>query len=461
VSAPLVATATADQVVVSSDHAPGPAGLVVVHLLGGDATLAVDTIEPATLVSIALSRPLGDAERRVAHRVLGAPHADAVVRWAGPAGSGRPRVVDPPVLPLPGTQGRGDPGRGRVTTIAAGPLPLLGRLALGLEELTRAGLTDPHLALGLVDLGVLALDLTPGLDPDPAGLVLAVAGIERWELVGPDGWDDAGPDLLAATARRSVRWHKSLFAADPSLAGRLEVLMRSRPNRSAAGAGATTGTGRARHHGLPVAGPPASAPPATVAAAPVPGAGPIAAERAATTAPPAIEVAFAPDLDGRLISAERDDHHLVVHLGGLGDRPGWLRVYRAGSPPRLLALAPVVETGRPWRTAVALIGPEVATGDLLVDVTDAPSEPWRSPATRRTERAGHLGREAARITRRAAGLGRSAGREGRAGAEVAWQDCARAWDDAGDPVRADQAREYATDPPVPPWALSDPLLTDL
>jgi hypothetical protein len=198
-----------------------------------------------------------------------------------------------------------------------------------------------------------------------------------------------------------------------------------------------------------------------VAAAPVPGAGPIAAERAATTAPPVIDVLFAPDLDGRVISAERDDHHLVVHLGGLGDRPGWLRVYRAGSPPRLLALAPVAETGRPWRTAVALIGPEVTTGDLLVDVTDAPSEPWRSPATRRTERAGHLGREAARVTRRAAALGRSAGRHGRVGAELAWQDCARAWDDAGDPVRADQARDHATDPPVPPWALSDPLLTDL
>lgn len=449
---PLVVSATADRLTVGPDHPPGPAGLAVVRLLAGAATLAVDTASSATLVSLTLPRALDDPARRLAHLVLGARDAEALIRWSEETG---PTAAHDAVLA--GRSTPTDGGADRPVPIR-GPLPLLGRLALGLEELTRRGTTEAAVAAALVDLGVLTLDLAPGLDPDPAGLALAAAGIGRWELVGPDGWDDAGGELLAATTRRTARWHKSLFSADPSLARRLEVLVRSRPEQAGAGAAAV----RARSHRLESAAPSIEQRLSTVPA-PVPAAGarPTGADLAAAPARPMIEVAFAPTLDGRVIAAEREDHHLVVHLGGLGDDPLWLRVHQAGVPPRLLALAPLAESGRPWRTAVALIGPEVATGDLLVDVTDEPSEPWRSPATRRTERAGHLGREAARLTRRAAAVGRSAGRGGREDAEAAWLDCARAWDDADDPTRAEQARTYATDPPVPTWASRDPLLTDL
>jgi hypothetical protein len=152
----------------------------------------------------------------------------------------------------------------------------------------------------------------------------------------------------------------------------------------------------------------------------------------------------------------------VVHLGGLGDDPLWLRVHQTGTPPRLLAVAPVAETGRPWRTAVALIGPEVTTGDLLVDVTATPSEPWRSPGTpphatgRPPGPGGGPPHPARRRPRAFVGEGR-----GRIEASTAWLDCARAWEAAGDERRAEQARRFADDRPVPSWAASDPLLTDL
>jgi hypothetical protein len=63
-------------------------------------------------------------------------------------------------------------------------------------------------------------------------------------------------------------------------------------------------------------------------------------------------------------------------------------------------MAPVEDSGRPWRQAVALIGPEVDTEDLLVDVTTRPTEPWRSATGRNVERATALGRDATRLSRR-------------------------------------------------------------
>lgn len=213
-SGPLLVSTTADRLVVGPDRRPGPAGLSLVYLLDGAAVLAVDTAAPDTLVSLSLPRPLDDPARRLTHLVLGTLDAERLIRWSEETEPGAAQDAAPTRLLTPDTGGADRP-----LTITPGPLPLLGRLALGLEELVRPGPTDAAMALGLVDLGVLATDLAPGLAPDPPGRVLAEAGIDRWELLDPDGWDDAGEELLAATSRRAAHWHKSLHGAAPDLAG--------------------------------------------------------------------------------------------------------------------------------------------------------------------------------------------------------------------------------------------------
>lgn len=457
-----VANLSDQLLVVTGERPDGPAGLVVVELLDGSAELAVDTAEPDTVLSLALARPLDDPAHRLARLILGPVIADALLPWldrAGGPGSGSGPRGPSPVGQTSVRLGDRDtdrhsdsePSAQRVRPGAFGPGPLLGRLALGLAELTRPDLTDLEVAASLVEMGTLAGDLGPGLDPSPSGLALATAGIERWELLGPDDWE-TNPVVLEVVGIRQARWAKSLHQLDPTLADRLRRLRTARFNRMDAAAR----SGRARGA---VSGP---LPPAAAAA------GPLdlvtyrnemvaAAEQAA---PPTLEVLFDPDVDGWLISADHDGHHLVVHLGGLGDRPCWLRVHRRGTPLRLLALAPVEPGNRRWRQAVALIGPEVGSDDLIVDVTADPTQPWQSDSTRRVRRASRLGVEAARLSRQQVAAGAARPRRQNPVA-AAWMECSQAWDEAGDQQRAARASQHSLDPPVPSWARRDPLLTDL
>lgn len=414
-----------DEVLVSGDQ-PGPAGLSAVSFLDGAANLAVDTADPSQVVRLSLPTGPDDRVRRLVDAVLDAASAADLLRWM----EGRsPRP--------PGALGVA-PEDPRIARLPTGRLELFGRLAVGLEELLRPDLTEAALAAALVDLGASAFDLS-ALGPGPDGAALVTAGLERWESLDSDAWDEESQRLLAAISRKRPQWMKSLWPHDPALVDRLEVLSGELSDRM--------------RHVRPVAAYAAieSLPEVTRMAtrAPAPGVA------AGAPAVPVVDVSFDADLDGRLISAERVEHHLVVHLGGLADAGDlWLRVYELGSVPRLLAIAPVGAPERTWRTAVALVGPDVADHDLAADVTRHPREPFRSPAVHRTERAVHLGRVAARAARN---------REQGDGDVVmdAWDRCAEAWDHAGDQPRADQARRYAEDPLAPRWATTDPLLTDL
>lgn len=430
-----------DEVLVLTSRPPGPAGLAVVTLLDGASSLAVDTAEPDTVLHLSLpDGPDGpdrsdDRTRRLVAAVLDPAAAAELARW-----SARPS----PRTPLPLHPTAIDP---RFARPSLGRLGLFARLAVGLDEVVRPDLTGAALAASLVDLGALALDLAD-LGPVPDGAELVIAGLDRWEDLDPDEWDDDDA-LLAATTRHSPQWRKSVYAHRPDLADRLEVLARDlRRDQQDRAVLATFPT-------LSDAPPPAAS--VGRAAARRGGAVGEPARAAAPRPLPVVDVLFDAELDGRLIAAERVGHHLTVHLGGLGPDDLWFRVFEAGTEPhpRLLALAPVGPSERTWRTAVALIGPDVADRDLRADVTRHPREPLRSTVVRRTERATHLGRVAARLSRTSAqGGSRPAARE-------AWLRCAGAWEDAGDLARARRALEYADTRPAPNWSDTTPLLTDL
>jgi hypothetical protein len=439
----------ADEILVTSDALPGPAGLATVALLEGAAELSVDGAEPDGVVSVMAAVSSDARTGLVMANVLDPGLAVDLDRWlAQPS----PRTGRPLSAPADGTG---------VARRAIRGLGLLSRLAVGLDELARADLSEATRALSLVDLGVSAVDLAE-LGPLPDGTALVAAGLDRWEELDPDAWEDEADDLLAATIDRSSRWSKSLQRDRPDVAGRLRVLTeRMREDRS-------DGT-VVMHSIVPAAldHPSAAAPMAPMAAPAAEGGLDLAVSRSrsaragagGTARPPAVEIAFAPDLAGRLIAAERVGHHLTVHLGGVDVDDAWLRVFEAGPVPRLLALAPVGSPERTWRTAVALIGPDVVDSDLLADVTRRAREPFRSPAVRRTERATHLGKVAARSSRTAA-LG-SSGRDVDLDPTDAWRSCAEAWELGGDAVRAGRALRYAADPPGPTWSVSAPLMSDL
>ncbi|MBK6857230.1 MAG: hypothetical protein IPG97_11965 [Microthrixaceae bacterium] len=400
----------------SGGGTPGPAGLAMVTLAGGTTEVDVDYARPDRLSFLAVPLEPSEDDLAVVRRVLGPGTPTDSDRWWMTSTSST------------------------VRPIGSNPLPLLGRLAVGLEELTATNHRDTVLAASLIDLGVHALDLTHDLNPEPSGLELVTAGLARWEHIDPDAWDEE-VELLAATTARSSRWVKAVYPHDPHLADRLQILSGALHRRA---------TGQDQ-----VARLVEMAAPAPVAAAPMAAAEGGAARSAPTrerlVPRPTIPVLFGADLDGRVIKAERHGHHLVVHLGGLGEHQAWLRVHRYGQPPQLLAMAPVEDSGRPWRQAVALIGPEVDTEDLLVDVTTRPTEPWRSATGRNVERATALGRDATRLSRRREFVE----------AQQAWSRCSRAWLEVDDLTRSRTAEDYATQPPVPPWAARDPLLSDL
>lgn len=425
--------------VIVSGWEPGPAGVAALELLGGDALLVADVAEPELLVSLHVPDLHSDGSRRLVDTVLGAGVIDAL---RGLPGDGSPAVV----------WRRDD--QIRRTTTGQGGLGLIGRLALGVAEVTTAGRSDAAIAVGLVEAGVAAVLLDREISPSPNGLALVRAGVERWDALAAYAFDGLQAPTIDRLVDEARRWATTVATVDDRLGSAIERLARRLRGRYGPDVAATGAMGGAR----PVEAPaPAAATPTArrvasskkVAAAEsmAPAADEMIAEVEGDARPPAVAVAIDGALaardDVRIIGTSLDGHHLTVHVGGLRDpRRSWLRVFaddRIGEgEATLLAIAPFEGSGRPWCTAVALVPPDLAHAErLLVDVTDVPSGPWRSARSRSTERAAALGAEAARASRR--GGRDAAGR---------WRACEGAWAGNDDTRRARLAAEYSSAAPV-------------
>jgi hypothetical protein len=161
------------------------------------------------------------------------------------------------------------------------------------------------------------------------------------------------------------------------------------------------------------------------------------------------------DLSDAAIAGRRSGPcEVEVTIHGWADRSGglWARAFDAADDT-VVGMGPVRRAGR---DAVAhIIVPPVATRRIEVDVTDRPEMPRPSPALAVVERAISRGVSAAQAERR--------GEMERAAS--CWQQCARAWDAVGDPVRGDQARAYAvqaaSSAPGSSGRRIGPLLSDL
>jgi hypothetical protein len=170
----------------------------------------------------------------------------------------------------------------------------------------------------------------------------------------------------------------------------------------------------------------------------------------------AIDVRSLPgDLSDAAIAGRRSGPcEVEVLIHGWAERSGglWARAFDAADDT-VVGMGPVRRAGR---DAVAhIIVPPVATSRIEVDVTDRPEMPRPSPALAVVERAISRGAAAAQAERLAE-TERAARR---------WQQCARAWDAVGDPVRGDQARAYAvhaaSSAPGSAGRRIGPLLSDL
>ena len=419
---------------------PGPAGVAVLDLRGGDAVLVADVAEPDLLVSLQLPELAGEDSQRIADTVLGAGVINELRQLRG---DGTPAVV----------WRRQD--QARRTVIGQGGLGLIGRLAVGLAEITAADRSEAAIAIGLVEAGVGAVLLDREISPSPSGLALVRAGVARWEDLPPFAFDGLGMPTVDRLTVEAQRWAATVGTVDDRLGAALERLairLRGRFGPDVAAAGAVGGA-------RPTSAPP---PPAAAGAPSLRGVGSSKKLSAAAAAAPtadamrsekarlpevAVEVdgRLAAGADVRIISTELDGHHLTVHVGGLRQPSrSWLRVFADdrtssdGDRPTLLALAPFDGSGRPWSTAVALVPPDLARADrLLVDVTDEPTGPWRSSATRATQSAAAMGAVAARATRR-----------GARDASDRWSACSDAWERIGDARRAGLAAAYAGSGPV-------------
>ncbi len=423
-------------VVISTGRPPGPAGVSALWLSDGAVELLVDTAEPHRLVSV--TTDLGDLDRSEPslHSLFGPMVTDSIAAWAATASDGAP----------PASVGTHDP-----TLTVIGPMSRLGRLAVGLDEVSSEDPNPLVEALAMVDLGCDIINLVGDLRVDPAGQALVETGLDRLEHLRDEDREPPGGRLWQQILRRRPGWIETISDRRPDLSDRFSSLW----DRILAPYGETdrrqttvddlTMVDHARLLMMPAAAPMAAA---EMAAAEIADA---AEASAAAPRTPQLEVLFPPGVSGRKVSATLERHHLVTHLGGLPDGSWWLRAFRVdatGGPPRLLAVAPLV--GDTWgHSGIALVGPDVNSADLLVDVSRHPAEPWTSTATRASTEAVILGRRAARTSRAGARSTES------------WEECARAWTDAGDPQRALQAQSFADRPPFPIWADTDPLLTDL
>ena len=433
---------------------PGPAGVASLGLLGGDATLVVDIVEPDLLVSLHLSDPGAPGVVRMVDALLGVgviellqqlPDGEATVVWRK---TGRR---------LPYAQGQGGLG-------------LIGRLALGLGEVSSAGRSETAVAVGLVEAGIAAVLLASEITPDPSGLALVRAGVDRWTQLPSDAFDRVGAAPLARLVAEGARWSAAVADRDSLLAASLRRLLvplqgRSEgPAASAGGAAPASAAARLRTASKKAeraedvarrlsfdASRSTAAPQADSAlAGPTGRRHDVAVLLDAASSSGSASSARSASSEIRVIAAERDAHHLTVHIGGADDAGAlWLRVLEdpggaGGGRPTLLALAPFSGADRPWRSAVALVPPHVgAPVPLLVDVTANPATPWRSSPTRATARAAVLGALASR-----------AGRQRRADTPARWADCAQAWESIGDDRRRALAEEYAH------GSLAAPLLID-
>lgn len=412
--------------VIVSGWEPGPAGVALLDLLGGDAVLVADVAEPDLLVSLRVPELISDASRRVVDTVLGARVIEAL---RGLPGDGTPAVV-----------WRRELGSRR-TAIGQGGLGLIGRVALGVAEVTGAGRSDAAIAVGLVEAGVGAMLLESEISPSPGGLALVRAGVERWDALSGYAFDGQPAPFIDRFVAEARRWAATVGTVDDNLGSAIERLaqrLRGRYGPDVAATAAMGGAAPAPAASAPMQRRVASSKKLAAAASAAPATDAMRSEAVATARDPEVpEVAV--EIDGRLaangvrlIGTDLDGHHLTVHVGGLRDtRRSWLRVF-ADDRVTLLALAPFDASGRSWTTAVALVPPDFAEAErLLVDVTDEPSGPWRSPGTRATQTAATLGVAAARASRR-----------GARGAADHWRACGDAWDGLGDGRRSALAAEY-------------------
>ena len=429
---------------------PGPAGVAALELLGGEATLLVDVAEPDLLVSLRLGDPGAPGVARVVDALLGVgvmellshlPDAEPTVVW---------RKAD---RRIPYVQGQGGLG-------------LIGRLAIGLAEVSSVGRSDAAIAVGLVEAGFAAMLLAGEITPSPTGLALVRVGVDRWTQLPSDAFDRVGDAALARLVAEGERWSAAVADRHALLSASLRRLLTPLQGRSS---GPVASAGGAVSPAAPAAARLRAAPKkAEQAEQAVDVALDLSMDASRAMAAPLADAVFAvptgrrhdvavlvdaalsASSEIRVIAAERDGHHLTVHIGG-ADHAGalWLRVLEGRRPaghgwPTLLALAPFSGSDRPWRSAVALIPPAIGAPEpLLVDVTANPPAPWCSSPTRATAHATALGALASR-----------AGRQRRVDTPARWAACAQAWESIGDDRRRALAEGYVN------GASAAPLLID-
>ena len=208
---------------------PGPAGVAVLDLRGGDAVLVADVAEPDLLVSLQLPELAGEDSQRIADTVLGAGVINELRQLRG---DGTPAVV----------WRRQD--QARRTVIGQGGLGLIGRLAVGLAEITAADRSEAAIAIGLVEAGVGAVLLDREISPSPSGLDLVRAGVARWEDLPPFAFDGLGMPTVDRLTAEAQRWAATVGTLDDRLGAALERLairLRGRFGPDVAAAGAVGG----------------------------------------------------------------------------------------------------------------------------------------------------------------------------------------------------------------------------
>lgn len=461
----LVATRIDGGLVVEARR-PGPAGLSTARFGDGRVSVAVDTAEPDLVVSVTVDlpdlaggRPSGNAPSgagssgdgataagRPGDFLLGGPVGEvlwwllgddasaSMERWwpGVEVGSSIELWSGPPVDPM-----LDDPRRRAQVRFRSSAAESVGRLALATGEIGRRNREPGPNALALVEAAVLAAQAEP-FGPVPSARVLLDAAARHLSGLGDDWLDHLGPVGIQRLDEHIDPWRGLLGGFDA-----LDLLRRydraadharRRPGRAPV-AFDVPAPSIAPRAGSAVGVPPPMAPSAArprLASADVEQ---VAAARSAEAGVGGVPVSVSLRADlpggGRVVDAEVLDDHLVVHVSGIENAGLWLRAFRPGPAPTLLALAPFDAPHR-WRSARAVVPRDVDPSRLLVDVTARPEVPWRSADGDATERAFRLGVDAARASRR-----------DDPDAADRWSRCADAWAVAGDREREGRAARLA------------------